>query len=105
MSEHVATVLVVLAVAGAFALTMRVAVGQLRRGLDGGFDRLREGQEAEVRRLADALARQRRAQQEADARLEALVRANRRLAAEVAALKARVGRSGAGDGDADRVLH
>jgi hypothetical protein len=103
MSETLATVLVVLAVVGAFALTMRVAVGQLRRGLDGGIARLRDGQEAETRRLVEAVARQRRAQQDADARIEALVRANRRLAAEVAALKAR--RGGSGDDDADRVLH
>jgi len=98
---------IVVAAAGAmFVLVMGIAVHDLRGHLRRGISDASSRQAQSLRTLTDGMATLQRDQREAQAQIQALIRANRKLAEELAKLSARVDddRTGSRPGD-DRVLH
>lgn len=100
--------IVVVAAGTVFATVIGIAVHDLRGHLRRGISDASNRQALSLRKVTDNMAAVQKELREAQAQIEALVRANRRLSGRLAELSARVEADGDGGmmmDDDDRVLH
>ena len=98
-----ALAIVALAAGATIGVVVLAAVGSIRRSLNEGTSR----QAQQIKRLAENVAALTAQQQAADARIQALTDANRRLSGDLAALGERLADADAAvrPGGAQRLLH